>query len=166
MKNIYPIRDIEQVKELLLRERATIAVAESVTAGQLQAALSQASDARKFFQGGITAYNVGQKCRLLKVEPVHALEVNGVSSQVAGEMARQVADVFCSHYGVGITGYAAPVPEKGIEKPFAFYSVYGRNDILRTARLDAPPVEALDVQLFYVEQIVTALLAILRADPG
>jgi len=166
MKNIYPLMDIEAVKELLVTQKATIAVAESVTAGQLQAALSQADNARQFFQGGITAYNVGQKCRLLRVEPVHALDCNGVSEQVAEEMARHVADLFCSHFGVGITGYATPVPEKGIVKPFAFYSVYGRKGILRTARLDAPSAEALDVQLFYVERIIAALRTVLRPEGG
>jgi len=164
MKNIYPLKDIEAVKELLIASKATIAVAESVTSGQLQAAFSQAENARQFFQGGITAYNVGQKCRLLRVEPVHALDCNGVSEQVAEEMARHVADVFCSQFGVGVTGYATPVPEKGVLKPFAFYSVYGPQGILRTVRLDAPPAEALDVQLFYVERIVTALRTILRPD--
>jgi PncC family amidohydrolase len=161
MRNLYPIKDIAAVKDLLLREHRTIAVAESVTAGQLQAALSQADNARQFFQGGITAYNVGQKCRLLRVEPVHALEHNAVSEQVAEEMARHVSDLFCSHFGVGVTGYVAPVPEKGIERPFAFYSVYGRDRNLLTARLDAPPGDALDAQLFYVARIIAALRTVL-----
>jgi len=163
MRNIYPTGDIETVKEMLIRQNATIAVAESVTAGHLQVALSQAVDARRFFQGGITAYNVGQKCHLLKVEPIHALEYDGVSAPVAEQMARRVTDVFCSHYGVGVTGYAAPVPEKGILQPYAFFSVCGREGNLRTARLDVKEAaDAFDVQLYYVERIITALTEILE----
>jgi len=169
MMNIYPLKEIEAVKDWLLKERATIAVAESVTAGWLQGALSQAGDARRFFQGGLTAYNVGQKCRLLRVEPVHALESNGVSAIVAEEMARSVADVFCAGYGIGITGYAAPVPEKDIQQPFAFYAIFGHGEILRSQRLEAPAGDALSVQLYYVERIITNLKEVLSApsrSPG
>jgi len=165
MKNIYPLSDIETVKDQLLSRQATIAVAESVTAGHLQAALSQAADARQFFQGGMTAYNIGQKCRLLGVEPVHALECNGVSAIVAEEMAKGAIEAFRSRFGVGITGYAAPVPEKKVDQPYAFYSVFGPEGKLRTERLEPPPADAFEVQVFYVEKIFAALKDVLRAAP-
>jgi PncC family amidohydrolase len=159
----YPMEDIERIKDVLVARKQTIAVAESVTAGQLQAALSLAEDARRFFQGGITAYNVGQKCRQLKVEPVHALEINGVSAQVAGQMAQHVAETFCSHWGIGVTGYAAPVPEKGIHQPFAWFAIAEDGRLLHTEKMEAKADDALKVQLYYVRTILAALKRVLSA---
>ena len=66
----YPREEIEAIRRIFIEEQKTIAVAESVTAGLLQGAFSQATDARLFFQGGITAFNVGQKCRWLYVQSI------------------------------------------------------------------------------------------------
>lgn len=52
---------VNDIKDLLADRKETLSVAESVTAGHLQAAFSSALEATKFFQGGITAYNAGQK---------------------------------------------------------------------------------------------------------
>jgi PncC family amidohydrolase len=165
MKDLYPVADIEAVKAYLLERRWTVAVAESVTAGHVQAALSQAESARLFFQGGVTVYNVGQKCRQLGVDPVHALECNGVSAEVAREMASNVVRLFCSQIGMAITGYAAPVPEKGVEKPFAFFCIYGPAGVLRESRLEVTG-EPLDVQLFYMRRMMAELRAILAGISG
>ena len=85
---------LETVGKKLLRKKQTVAVAESVTSGLLQLAFSSIQDAVKFFQGGVTVYNLGQKYKHLKVEPIHALSVNCVSQQVANEMAFHI----CDHY--------------------------------------------------------------------
>ncbi|RYF89550.1 MAG: hypothetical protein EOO00_09870 [Chitinophagaceae bacterium] len=45
----------------LIDRKQTLAVAESVTAGAVQLAVSTIAEASKFFQGGMTAYNVAQK---------------------------------------------------------------------------------------------------------
>lgn len=85
-------RPLERIKTYMLAHTETLAVAESVTSGCLQAALSLAEDATRFFQGGITAYNLGRKARHLKIDPIHAQEANCVSEKVAIEMAEQVCD--------------------------------------------------------------------------
>ncbi len=110
---------LHQIKDQLIRKNQTIAVAESVTAGLLQLALASAEEAVRFFQGGITAYNLGQKYKHLNVEPVHAELCNCVDRVVAVEMARNVTDLFRSDWGIAITGYATPVPESG-HQLFAF----------------------------------------------
>ena len=161
LTNIFPIDNIEAIKTVLLTRKKTLSVAESVTSGLLQAAFSQATDARQFFQGGITTYNIGQKCRQLRVEPVHALEFNAVSSQVAEEMAIHCSELFCSHYAIGITGYAAPVPEKSIDTPYAFFAIYGNNSLLASSRLDGRKDPALEVQLHYVRQMIVTLRKLL-----
>src|SRR3569623_3776187 len=101
---IYDEKSIEQIKNYLLSNHLTIAVAESVTSGHLQAALSTAIDASKFFQGGITAYNIGQKSRHLTIEPTHALECDCVSDIIAESMALNICTMFLSNEGLGITG--------------------------------------------------------------
>jgi nicotinamide-nucleotide amidase len=162
MMNIYSLEDIEVIRDHLLERHETVAAAESVTAGHLQAALSLAENARQLFQGGVTVYNVGQKCRQLRVEPVHALECNGVSPLVAEQLASHVADLFCSHFGIGITGYAAPVPEKGIGQPFAFFCIYGKGRALGAGRMEGPDKEAMQVQVYYANRVLRAFREVLE----
>ena len=81
---LYDENLVNTIKDILCQRKQTIAVAESVTAGHLQAALSSAVEASHFFQGGITAYNLGQKCRHLQVNPISAEGCNCVSEEVAG----------------------------------------------------------------------------------
>jgi len=64
---------IDFIAKELLNRNESVAIAESVTGGLLQAAFSIAENASQFFQGGVTAYNVGQKYRHLLVDPLHAL---------------------------------------------------------------------------------------------
>ncbi len=79
---IYNEEIINSVKEILVNNEETIAVAESVTAGHLQAAFSAGIEASKYFQGGITAYNIGQKARHLRIDPILCNEVNCVAEKL------------------------------------------------------------------------------------
>lgn len=162
MSDLYPIADIEEVKNQLLKREWTIAIAESVTAGLVQFALSQAEDARRFFQGGMTVYNIGQKCRLLGVDPIHALECNAVSPRVARQMAEHIVDAFCCQVGMAVTGYAAPVPEKAVEKPFAYFCIYADGRPLSEGRLENEG-EPFEVQLYYMRRMIGELRRALEA---
>ena len=57
-------------------------MAESVTAGNIQAVFSLAADAMRFFQGGITTYNLGQKTKHLGIDPIHMAACNCVSENI------------------------------------------------------------------------------------
>ncbi len=141
---------INDIAKLLLRKKQTIAVAESVTSGNIQAALSRAENAAQFFQGGMTVYNMGQKCRQLNVDPVHAESCNSVSQKVADQLSLNINISFLSHYGIGITGYAAPFPEKGIDALFAYVSIAKGNEVVASKKLTANVGDsALQVQLYY-----------------
>jgi nicotinamide-nucleotide amidase len=146
---IYPKEIVDQVREHLIQSRQTIAVAESVTAGHLQAALSTANDAALFFQGGITAYNLGQKCRRLSIEPIHAEACDCVSEKIAADMALNACKLFVSDYGIGVTGYATPVPEKGINDLFAFVAIAHRGEIILSKKIDPGAGKAFDAQVIY-----------------
>lgn len=154
---MYPVTIINAIGKTLIRKKETIAVAESVTSGHLQAALSLAENARRFFHGGVVAYNLGQKVTLLHVDPIHAEECNCVSTTVATQMAQGVAALFHSTIGVAITGYAAPVPEYGIEKLFAHYAIVRNNKIVRQGIFRDDDNNPLQVQLTYVDKILHQL---------
>jgi PncC family amidohydrolase len=135
----------------------TIGVAESVTAGHLQAALSLAEEASRFFQGGITVYNVGQKARHLKINPIHALSCNSVSPTVAGEMALNALSFFSSDWSIAITGYATPVPALGIKNLFAFYAIAFRDKIVLSEKIESPDKGPLEVQRYFSDTVLEEL---------
>ena len=129
MKELFDKKAIEAIRSFLLSHKETIAVAESVTSGFIQAAFSTAEEASQFYQGGITAYNIGQKYRHLLIEPIYALACNCVSEKIAQDMDTQVCDLFHSNWGIGITGYAAPVPESD-NKLYAYYAIAYQNKLV------------------------------------
>jgi PncC family amidohydrolase len=153
---------IDAIKDALLKMRQTVAVAESVTAGLLQNVFSQAEDARLFFQGGMTVYNIGQKCRQLHIEPIQAEKDNGVSSNLAIELATNITRSFCSHWGIGIVGYAAPVPEKNIQRPFAYFAIYEGGTIRKSGRLEGAGNNTWENQVLYVQGLLDVLERVLR----
>ena len=154
----------DALREKLLERKETIAVGESVTAGLLQAALSQAKDAKLFFQGGVTAYNIGQKYRRLLVDPIHAGACNCVSEQVAESMAENVCKMFGSDWGIGVCGYAAPARESN-QKMYAYFAISYDHRIISSGKLDSELKEGIDTQLFYTETILQQLYAFLLQDP-
>jgi PncC family amidohydrolase len=159
---MYPLEEINRIRQFLVEKCYTLAVAESVTSGHLQAAFSLADDARAFFQGGITTYNLGQKCRQLDVDPIDAIKYDCVSDSVARQMATGVSGSFLSHYGIGITGYAAVVPEKNIHSLFAHFAISYRGQILISDRISAPDGKALEAQVSYTRQVITAFDELLK----
>ena len=108
-----------ELKPLLLREpRLTLAVAESLTCGHLQARVGAVSGASEYFLGGVTAYSLEQKMKLLGVERAAAEPVNSVSAAVAEQMARGVCALFGADVAVATTGYAEPSVELKVAHPF------------------------------------------------
>ena len=149
---------IRAIGKLLIKKKKTIAVAESVTAGNIQAGISLAKDASEFFQGGITAYNLGQKPRHLEVEPIHALECECVSEIISAQMAKQVSAMFSSDFGIGITGFASVVPEKGINKLFAFICIVFNGKVIAKKKVSSRMADPYDVQIAYSNAALKLLL--------
>jgi nicotinamide-nucleotide amidase len=165
MQSFYNNQAISTIRDHLLHDRETIAVAESVTSGHIQAALSSADQALDFFHGGITVYNLGQKVRHLKVEAIQALKCNCVSLQTSSEMAIQVCDLFSSHWGIGITGYASPVPEQGIKTVFAFYAIAYKKEIISSGEIESPEQDAFSVQILYTNRVLEHFAGLLKTRP-
>ena len=72
----------------------TLAVAESLTSGRLQAAIGERSGASDYFLGGLTAYTIDQKVTHLGVDRDEADRTNAVSEKVADEMVLGVCRLF------------------------------------------------------------------------
>ncbi len=106
--------------------RVTVAVAESLTGGRVQALLTAVSGASDYFFGGATAYTLDAKVALLGVRRGPARRVNGVSESVAREMARGAVAMFGAKLAVATTGYAEPDLERGVTEPFAWWALAHR----------------------------------------
>lgn len=159
---MYDDKTIFEIKNILLEKNHTIAVAESVTAGHLQVAFASAENASQFFQGGITAYNLGQKARHLKIEPIHAERCNCVSEKIAMTMAHEVTVLFSSDWGIAITGYAAPMPECSIVELFAHYAISFRRTLAKVETIHAINEHPMNVQAFYVNRILATFHELLK----
>ncbi|TCS85812.1 PncC family amidohydrolase [Anseongella ginsenosidimutans] len=161
---LYNISFLNKIKDFLIENCQTVSVAESVTSGYLQAAFSSAVDATRFFQGGITAYNNGQKTRHLMVEPIHAEECNCISEKVSAEMAIGSNRLFSSDYAIGITGYANKPPGSGISTLFAFLAIAKGHDVIFAKKLVSLKTSMVEVQLDYTNQALELLSSHLQ--PG
>jgi PncC family amidohydrolase len=163
MTDLISKRTIDELKDALVQRKQTLAVAESVTSGVLQAVISAATEASSFYQGGITTYNIGQKVLHLGVEPIHAEQCNCVSQQTASQMALGVAQLFRSDWGIGITGYASPVPESE-NKLFAYCAITFQGKVVLEEKLTPTASEFFPVQLEYAIKVVERLKSCIITD--
>ena len=157
---VTPGNILKTIGKKLLAAKQSVSMAESVTAGLLQFAFSEIPDASQFLQGGITAYNLGQKVKHLNIEPLHAAKVDCVSQQVANEMALSVAQLFTSDWSIGVTGYASPVEASGF-KVFAYFAISYKGTIKRKGKLVSKTKEPALVQKEYVQQIIAKFVSLL-----
>lgn len=155
-RNSFDTEALEYISQTFRRQQHTVAVAESVTSGLLQVAFASMKSASQFYQGGITAYNLGQKCRHLHIEPIHAQACDCVSGEVAAAMAREVNRLFLSDFGLGITGYAVPVPQSNGEV-FAWYSIFRGDQEYITEKIRPSETDPQKIQLEYVNTIIRTL---------
>jgi PncC family amidohydrolase len=155
------VQAVEKLRDHLIKNSLTIAVAESVTSGYLQAAFSLVEETGRFFHGGITAYNLGQKVRHLHIDSIRAEACNCVSGETAGEMALGSLALFSSNVAISITGYAAPFPEIGIKKIFAWYAVAMNGKLLAVEKITSAKKEPEQVQIDYVRQVLQGTCAVL-----
>lgn len=162
---MYDRKIIDEIRRQLSKEKMTISLAESVTAGHLQAAFSLAERAMEFFQGGITTYNIGQKTRHLAIDPIHAVTCNCVSAITAEQMVLGVCKLFSSDWGVSITGYAAPVPELNINRLFAFYAIAFQGRVIQSKKITAAVQSPLKVQVHYTNEVLKHLRNTIKKQP-
>ncbi|MGW4468607.1 CinA family protein [Nonomuraea sp. NPDC004354] len=101
------------VIELLIRQGATLAVAESLTGGLLGATFTATGGASAAFRGGVISYATDLKRELLAVPGELLAREGAVHPEVAAAMARGVARLCGATYGLAVTGVAGPDPQDG-----------------------------------------------------
>jgi PncC family amidohydrolase len=153
-------KDIGKAGQETIEKKADRRGGRKCYVGLLQFAFSCIPDAACFFQGGITAYNIAQKFKHLQVEPLHALSVNCVSVKVAKEMALHVCQLYSSDWGIGITGYASPVPESG-NKVFAFFAITYRGTIKSSGKINPRKKDPPELQWVYTDKLLRKMLSLL-----
>ena len=158
-----------ELKRLMLGPPCrTLAVAESMTGGRVQTRITEISGASEFFLGGVTAYSLELKVKLLGVEREHATGVNCVSARIAGEMACGACRLFGADFAVATTGYAEPAPVLGVTVPFAWLAVArssgGSAGVVHCERVEGPGAARGEAQTRVADAALAALVAQLRGE--
>jgi len=158
----------QNLKTLLMKDPArSLAVAESLTTGHVQARIGAISGASLFFRGGVTAYTLKAKVELLGVDREGAERCDCVSETVALQMARGVTKLFEANIGVATTGYAELDAEAGVSSPYAWWAIVEQlpnGDLAeRSGRVVTPLLDRVAVQDLVTDKVWMALMDYLRA---
>lgn len=112
---------VSKIHSLLIKNKETIAVAESCTGGLLSTLLTQISGSSQYFILGVVAYNNRIKEDILKIHTQLIVKKGAVSCEVAKRMAQTVRKLAKADLGIGITGIAGPsggTPKKPVGTVF------------------------------------------------
>lgn len=102
------MKRIRKIHNLLLKNKLTVAVAESCTGGLLSGLLTDLSGSSKYFKLGTVTYSNNAKEKILKI-PHHLIAKHGaVSPQIAKLMAINIRKIADTDFGLGVTGIAGP----------------------------------------------------------
>ena len=101
-------RIVNQIHKTLIKNKKTIAVAESCTGGLLSNLLTQISGSSKYFILGIVAYSNRVKEYILKISSQLIAKKGAVSQELAKRMAVSVKELAKTDFGIAITGIAGP----------------------------------------------------------
>jgi nicotinamide-nucleotide amidase len=118
----------------------TLATAESLTGGQISAALAAAPDAGTWFRGGIVAYAEEVKRELLAVPDCPV-----VSEECAHHLATNAARLLGADFAVAVTGEGGPESQDDVPPGTVWLAVSGPGGIWTTlAHFDGEPGEIVD----------------------
>ncbi len=93
---------------LLMRQRKTLAIAESCTGGLVSDRITNVSGSSRYLRGAVVAYHNDVKTGCLGVSPTLLARHGAVSAPVARAMAQGVRRLAEASVGVAITGIAGP----------------------------------------------------------
>jgi len=112
--HVYGVNDEtleNSVLNMLVERGSTVAVAESMTGGELGARLSMVAGSSAAFVGGAIVYSVGAKEAALGVDDHLIKSVGPVSREVAEALAIGARERFGATYALSITGNAGPTAD-------------------------------------------------------
>jgi len=97
-----------QIHKLLIKNRKTIAVAESCTGGLAAGLLTRLSGSSRYFILGVVAYSNEAKINILHIPKAIIRRKSAISKEVALALAQAVRKLGKTDFGIGITGIAGP----------------------------------------------------------
>lgn len=101
-------KTVIKVHKIFLRNRKTVAVAESCTGGLVSQLLTGISGSSQYFVAGVVAYSNKSKQDLLRIRRNIIDRKGAVSEEVACSMAQSIRKLAKTDFGIGITGIAGP----------------------------------------------------------
>jgi nicotinamide-nucleotide amidase len=125
---------LEAVIGSLLRDRkATLAVAESLTGGQLGQRITSVQGSSDYFLGGFLTYTNSMKSLLLDVDPALIERHSAVSEEVAAAMAAGARTRSGADFAISTTGEAGPKSSTGAPPGTVFvgFAAEGRSEAVR-----------------------------------
>ncbi|MFE9787049.1 CinA family protein [Nocardia salmonicida] len=143
----------DQLAEVAKRCGVTVAVAESLTAGNVATALGAAPDSAVWFRGGVVAYATEVKRQVLGVP-----EVPVVSEAAATAMAEGVRSLMDADIAVATTGVGGPDPQDGEAAGSVWFCVVSRSDA-RASHLqyDGDPAEVVALSVQYALELLLSM---------
>jgi len=150
-----PASDAELIARTASARGITVATAESLTGGALAQPLAAAPDAATWFAGGVVAYTLATKTRVLGVP-----EGPVVTAPTARRMAEGVRELTGADVAVAVTGVGGPGEEEGQPAGTVFLAIV-TSDSTRVTEFafEGDPASV-------VEQTVASTLHALRVDLG
>ena len=118
----------KSVIKLLVKQKKSICVAESITGGGLGEALTQIPGSSKVFIGGVIAYSDDLKVSQLGVTKTELKKYTAVSEQVAIAMAKGALKKFKTDFALSTTGVAGPGAAYGQKAGTAWIGVASKKE--------------------------------------
>lgn len=145
-------RCLDQLIASVHESDCTLATAESLTGGQLAAAISAAPEAGDWYRGGIVAYHPEVKHSLLGSPPGPV-----VTPQTAAAMAHSAARLFGARYTVALTGVGGPVSVEGKPPGTVYIATFeiGHAPVIQHYRFDGDPVKVMERTICAALQALT-----------
>ncbi len=112
---------VRQIHILLIKNKKTIAVAESCTGGLLAGLLTRNSGSSQYFILGVVAYSNKAKEIILKIPRSLIKKYGAVSKTTAELMAQNIRRIANTDFAIGLTGIAGPkgrIPGKPVGTVF------------------------------------------------
>jgi nicotinamide-nucleotide amidase len=156
---------VAEVLTALVRQRSTLAVAESLTGGLIGATITAVSGASKAFRGGVISYATDLKQALLGVPGDLLLREGAVHPEVAAAMATGVARLCEATYGLAVTGVAGPEPQDGRPVGTVYVAVSGPHHEIHQRQLSLNGSRE-RIRIETMDQAIDLLASVVKANEG
>lgn len=105
---IFDIKEMQKLQELLIKHNKTITCAESCTGGLISSYITQISGSSNIFKGSIVSYSNEIKEQELGVKNSTLEKYGAVSLQTVKEMLQGSIKKFNANYAIAVSGIAGP----------------------------------------------------------